>query len=487
MKKGSKSMFFNMVSDSDMERIHEASLSLLEEMGVYSESDLILDVFKKGGVNVDSASRVIRIPRNMVEESLKQAPSKFVLHGRIPEMDVLMEPGKVYFGMGGSPEPFIWDYRKGKKRIPSKKDMEECTRLGESLENVDFIGAICSAGDKPQGVQLFHEYDALLRNTTKPLLYSAPSRYHVRKFIEMAAIASGGEEELRKRPSIGIFTETVSPMKVAKYSDGTIDAAKMCIPVIVALAPMMGATSPATKAGTLVQGNAEALFGVVLAQLVKPGAPVIYGPGTGTFDMSVSEYTYASPEQTAARSVVAQLGKFYNLPTYNLGGAAESKLPDAEAGSQAMMGMLMNALSGITLTKVMGTLAGGMYGSKEMLLICDEIAGMVKQILKGITIDDNTIGLDVIKDVGHGGNFLEHEHTAENFRNEFFFPRLFKRQNISVWEKEGKRNILDLANEKSEDIIRSSKPVELPGNADKELRRALIEAEKYISGNIKGE
>ncbi len=475
-------MFLDMVRSSELERIHESSLVLLEEMGIYSESDLILDVFIKGGANVDTSSRVIRIPRNMVEESLKLAPSSFVLHGRTPEMDLLLEPGRIYFGMGGSPEPFIWDYKEGKKRTPSKKDFEECTMLGEALDNVDFVGAICCAGDKPQGVQLFHEYDALLRNTTKPLLYSAPSRYHVRKFIEMAAIASGGEQELRKRPSIGIFTETVSPMKVAKYSDGTVDAAEMGIPVIVALAPMMGATSPATKAGTLVQGNAEALFGVVLAQIVNPGAPVLYGPGTGTFDMSVSEYTYSSPEQTAARTVVAQLARLYELPSYNLGGAAEAKLPDAEAGSQAMMGMLMNALSGITLTKVMGTLAGGMYGSKEMLLICDEIAGMVKQILKGVQVDENTIALDIIKNVGFKGNFLEQDHTAENFRNEFYFPRLFKRQNISGWENKGKRSILDVANEKVAGIIGAAKPVELPRNAGNGLMKAVEEAEKHISG-----
>ncbi len=483
MKKGAKSRLFNMLSDSELEKIHQGSLLLLEKEGIYSESDLIMDVFKKGGANVDTSARVIKIPRNMVEESIKSAPSSFVLHGRDPGMDILLEPERIYFGMGGSPEPFIWDYNEGQKRTPTKKDMEECTKLGEALSNIDFVGAICSAGDKPEGKQLFHEYDALLRNTSKPLLYSAPSRYHVQKFMEMAAIASGGEEELRKRPSIGIFTETVSPMKVAKYSDGTIDAAQAGIPVIVALAPMMGATSPATKAGTLVQGNAEALFGVVLAQLVKSGAPVIYGPGTGTFDMSISEYTYASPEQTAARTVVAQLGKFYKLPTYNLGGAAESKMPDAEAGAQAMMGMLMNALSGITLTKVMGTLASGMYGSKEMLVICDEIAHMVKEVLKGVTVNNETLALDVIRKVGFQGNYLEEDHTAENFRKEFFIPENFKRQSISAWEKEGKKSILDVANEKVSEILASSEPVRLPQNADKELEKSLAEAEKFIGKN----
>ncbi len=481
MKKGIKGVSLKMVSDSAVEKIHNASVELLEYPGIYSESDLILEVFKKGGAQVDLDLRVIKIPKEMVEESLKLAPESFVLYGRDPAFDMLLEPGMVYFGLGGSPEPYIWDYNENKKRRPSKKDMVECTRLGEALKNIDFIGSICCAGDKPEDLQLFHEYDALLRNTNKPLLYSAPSRFHTQKFIEMAAIASGGEDKLRERPSIGIFTETVSPMKVGKYSDGTIDAAEMGIPVIVALAPMMGATSPATKAGTLAQGNAEALFGVVLAQLVKPGAPVLYGPGTGTFDMAVSQYSYASPEQAAARAVVAQLGEYYKLPTYNLGGATEAKMPDAEAGAQAMMGMLLNALSGITLTKVLGTLASGMYGAKEMLLICDEIAHMVKEVLKGIKINEETLALNIIKDVGFKGSFLSHDHTFETFRNEFFFPNLFKRQSIDAWEKTDKKNILDVAHQKVNDMLDTLKPVELPGSADEELKKVLADIEKSYS------
>ncbi len=478
MKKGLKGVSLKMVYDSAVEKIHNASISLLEDFGIYCGSDLILDVFKRNGANVNSDSRIIKIPSDMTEEAIKLAPESFVLYGRDSAMDILLEPGMIYFGSGGSPEPYIYDYGSNQRRKSSKTDMEESTRLGEVLKNIDFIGSICCAGDKYEDIQLFHEYDALLRNTNKPLLYSAPSRYHMQKFIEMASIASGGENQLRKKPSIGIFTETVSPMKVGSYSDGTIDAAENGIPVIVALAPMMGATSPATKAGTLVQGNAEALFGVVLTQMVKQGAPVIYGPGTGTFDMSISEYSYASPEQAAARSIVAQLGEYYKLPTYNLGGATEAKMPDAEAGSQAMMGMLLNALSGITLTKVLGTLASGMYGSKEMLVICDEIAYMVKEVIKGVDVDDDKLAINVIKDVGFTGNFLSHEHTAETFRDEFFFPNLFKRQSIDEWENKSKKSILDVAHQKVEEILSKSKPVKLPDGADKELKKVLEDVEQ---------
>jgi len=473
MKKGFMGGMLDVVPEEDVEKIHQASISILEDIGICSESDIILDVFKKAGANVNTNTRVIRLNREMIETAIKLAPSSFVFHGRDSQYDILLEPGRIYFGMGGSPEPYIWDYKLRKKRNPTKDDVINIAQLGHNLKNVDFLGTFCSAGDMPKDSQIYHEYDAFLRNSTKPFPYSAPGRESTIKFIEMASIASGGESELRRRPSIAIFTETVSPLKVGKYSDGTVEAVEFGIPVIVALAPMMGATSPTTLAGTLAQSNAEALFGVVFTQLLKPGAPVIYGPGTGTFDMGILQYTYSSPEQTLARAVVAQLSRYYQIPSYNLGGAAESKLPDAEAASQATMGMLLNALSGISMTKVMGTLASGLYGAPEMLIICDEIAHMVKRILKGFSINEETLALDVVKEVGFYKDFISHAHTGKHFKEEFFFPHLFKRQSIDEWERAGNKTITDVAHEKYQEILGIAELVKLPDGADEELKRAV--------------
>ncbi len=212
------------------------------------------------------------------------------------------------------------------EKKPTKEYVVNTARLGHSLPEIDFVGSFCCAGDKPEDIQIFHEYKAILLNTTKPFLYSAPGRFHTQKFMEMAAIVSGGEQELRRRPSIGIFTETVSPMKVGKYSEETIEAAEMGVSVIVALAPMMGATSPSTKAGTLAQSNAEALFGVYLTQIIKPGSEVLFGPGTGSSDM--------------------------------------------------------------------------------------KIARMVRCILEGVDVNQETLTVDVIQEAGCHGNYLTHPHTA---------------------------------------------------------------------------
>jgi trimethylamine--corrinoid protein Co-methyltransferase len=239
---------------------------------------------------------------------------------------------------------------------------------------------------------------------------------------------------------------------------------------------MMGATSPATLAGTLAQVNAEALLGVVLAQIIRPGTPVIYAPHTGVMDMKTAQCTYGSPEQALARSAVAQIALHYGLPSFGLGGGVEAKLPDAEAAAQAMMGILLNALSGLTLTQTLGTLASGLYGSPEMLLICDEIVLMVKRILAGVSVNDETLAAGVIEEVGYGGNFLEHEHTLRNFRKELFFPVLFRRQSIDDWLAEGGRSIVEVAHDRVRQILSGAAPVELPEGADEALTDTLERA-----------
>ena len=444
--------------------------------------DFILDLFRKEGANVDLGSRVIRLPADMIEAALKAAPSSFVFYGRDPEMDLLVEPGRVHFGMGGTSEPFLWDYENKVPREPSKTDMVNNTRVGQAAENIDFVMALCSAGDAPKDQVFLHEYDAIFRNTTKPVLYTAPGAFYSQKFLEMAIAASGGEEAFRERPWLMLYTQPDSPMQINHYNENMIEAAKWGVPILVSPGAMMGGTSPAAVAGALVQINAETLLGITLAQLIRSGTPVVYGPHTAVMDMVTGQCTYGSAEQTLGRIAVAQLGRFYNLPTLGLGGGVEAKSPDGEAAAQAMMGMLINALSGITLTQTLGTLASGLYGSPEMALICDEMVHMIKRITAGIRVDDETLSVQTIQDVGYGGEYISHDDTAKLFRRELFLPVLFRRQSIDQWLEDGAKTILDVAHERVQQILAQSGPVPLPEGADKALdgalHRAIEELEK---------
>jgi trimethylamine--corrinoid protein Co-methyltransferase len=383
--------------------------------------------------------------------------------------------------MGGTSEPFVYDYAQVGPRQPTKADMVNNTRIAQAAPNIDFVMSICSAGDVPKQEIYLHEYDAIFRNTTKPVIYTAPSREFAAGFLQMAIAASGGESAFRARPWVALYTQPVCPMVISKYSEGMVEAAEFGVPLMAAPGPNIGATSPATLAGTLAQINAEALFNVVLAQLIKPGIPVIYGPQTGVLDMAAYQSTYGSAEQALARAAVAQLGRYYGLPSFGLGGGVEAKLPDAEAAAQATMGILLNALAGLTLTQTLGTMGSGLYGSPEMVLICDEIVHMTKRILQGICVEPARLAVDVIKEVGHGGNYLTHEHTLKYFRGELFFPKLFKRQSIADWEQRGRKSMLDVAHERVLAILEKAEPLPLPPGADEMLQATLAQAVKTLN------
>ena len=219
-----------------------------------------------------ATTRAIRVSPEMVDAALKTVPASFVLHGRRdPGMDLLIERDRVYYGMGGTSEPMFWDYDLWRPRQPTKADMVASTRIGHALPNIDFVQTLCMSGDMPTDQIFFHDFDAIFRNTTKPTVLNILERPFTQLLLGMAAAASGGEEALREQPSmLGIVTP-VSPLKIAVMNEGIIDAVEAGIPILYSPGPMMGATGPATVAGTLALTTAEVLFGVVLTQLIKPG------------------------------------------------------------------------------------------------------------------------------------------------------------------------------------------------------------------------
>lgn len=477
MKTGAKGGTLQVISDDDVQRLHKSALSILEDIGIFSESDLFLDIFQKGGAKVDRDSRIIYMPPDMVEAAIKIAPRSFVLYGRNdPDMDMLLEPGRVYYGMGGTSEPQFWDYDLWRPRQPTKEDMILNTRLGQALPNIDFVQTLCMSADKPMDYVFFHDFDAIFRNTTKPTVINILERPFTSHLLEMAAAASGGEETLRRKPSVMGIVTPVTPLKIAVMNEGIIDAIEAGVPILYSPGPLMGATGPVTVAGTLALTTAEVLFGVVLTQLIKPGAPVILKPDTDVFDMRTMLCTYGSPEQNLGKVAMTQLAHFYEIPIYSLGGGVEAKVPDGEAASEAMMSMLLNGLAGTTLSQSLGTLSWGMYGSREMVVICDELVNMIKRVLDGITISDETLALDVIREVGHGGNYLMHEHTARLFRQELYFPSLFPRQTVDQWEESGGKMSHEVAHERVLEILSEAGPVALPPGADEALEQALNRA-----------
>ncbi len=477
MKNGAPGGSLTVISDENVERIYRASLDLLMDPGIFSESDLFLDLFEKGGARVNRAERTIQVPQELVEWAIQSAPKSFTLYGRNDSaMDLKIELGHVFYGMGGTSEPSFWDYDQGKPRQPTKQDMINNTRLGHALPDIDFVQTLCMSGDQQTDVIFFHDFDAIFRNTTKPTVLNILERPFTRRLLEMAAAASGGENALRQKPSMLGIATPVSPLKIPIMNEGIIDAVNAGVPILYSPGPLMGATGPATVAGLVALTNAEVLFGVTLVQLIKQGAPVVLKPDTDVFDMKTTQVTYGSPEQNLGKIAMVQLAKRYRLPIYGLGGGVEGKLPDAEAAAEAMQTLLLDGLAGMTLCQALGSMAFGMYGSQEMVVICDELVRIVKRILNGFEVNDETLALDVIRKCGFNGSYLAQEHTRRNYRKEMYFPSLFQRQTIDDWLRAGSKNIYEVAHARAISLLEKAGPIELPAGVDAELERALHHA-----------
>jgi len=480
VQRGPKSGHLRFLTNDQAREIHVASLEVLESVGMDCPSTKIMEIFDRAGAWVDSKAKRIRIPQSLVEESLKKVPKEIVFCGRNPQNDILLEDSRVYFGMGGTPVPYIRDIETGEMRRPTKEDMNQATRLGDALPNIKFLMTIAGAYDVPYEVEYLHEFEALFNNTEKPILYSCPGGYAAQKVLEMAAAIVGGREELRKRPILALYTETVSPLSFSDVNENMIEFAKAGIPVANGPMPMCGASGPMTLAGTAVQSNAESLAAITLCQLVNPHTPNIYTGWVCAIDPRTSRCAYGAPEFAMGTSIFnTTMGRYYDMPTYGFGGCSDSKLPDAQAGAEVMMNGMLAALGGTNLIHDCGYLAGGSIGSMEMAVVCNEIIGMISRIVRGVKVDEETLAVDVIKNVGPGGHYMSQKHTLDHVR-ELYTPSLFDRESEVAWVKAGKKDVRDMARMKAKQILREHSATPLPKDVQLRLTEIVKEAEKQL-------
>ena len=481
VQRGLKGGQLRLLTRKEARDIHLASLEVLEDVGMRSPSEKILSVFEEAGAEIDRKDRRVRIPQHLVEESLRKVPKEIVLCGRNSKHDILLEDGRIYFGLGGTPTPYIRDVETGEIRRPTKKDMADATRVGDALPNLKFIMSIAGAFDVSYQAEYLHEFEALFNNTEKPILYSCPGTYAAQKVLEMASTIVGGRDALRKRPILTLYAETVSPLAFSPTNENIIEFAKAGVPFTIGPIPMLGATAPMTLSGAAVVSNSESLAALTLSQLVNPHAPVIYSCWATPMDPVTTRCSYGAPEFALGTSVLdAAMAHYYGLPSFGFGGCSDSKLPDAQAGAEAMMTSLMAGLCGVNLIHDHGYLAGGSIGSIEMAVICNEIIGMVSRIVKGIEVNDETLAVDVIRAVGPEGHFMSQKHTLKHLELELFFPKLFDKTSEVTWAKAGKRDIRDVAKEKAKKILKEHFAEPLPKDVERQLAQTVKEAEEEL-------
>jgi len=483
----SPKVVFEVLSGDDLYRIHTATLEVLERVGVRVENKDALKLLDEVGADVNYGEMIAKIPQHMVDEAVRWSPRTVLFAGRDKKFDLRLEGKRVHFGTGEGAVSVL-DLDTGSIRPSTKMDIANLARLADALPNIDFVMPVFTARDVPQQVLPLHDLHAVLKNTEKPVMvvdFGLDAIY----LVKMASVIVGGEDKLKERPILGLYCEPISPLTHGRdQTRNLMTFARWKLPIAYIAAPASGSTAPATIAGAIVQSNAETLSGNVIAQFTSRGAKYIHGSCTSVFDGRTGVFPYGAPEWMFINVAMAQLGRYYGFPTWSTGGCSDSKLLDGQATLEAALTLLVAAQSGANLIHDAGSFVNlGLTGSLELLTISDEILSMIKYVLDGIEVSDETLAVDVIGRVGPRGHYLSQSHTLKFFKKEHWFPSILDRDTRDAWIKKGAKDLVQRAREKTKEILDSHRPAPLPVAIEKELDSVLVEAEKRILGGSAAE
>lgn len=467
---------FRILSDAQIYEIYLAALEVLERTGVDVFDEESVDLLVSAGSRVEGKRRV-HIPAYLVEDALKSAPKRITLASRDGQRKVLLEGTKVYFGTG-SDCPYILDPFTGERRMFTKEDVGKAALLCDYLSNIDFFMSLGLVSDVPAPVSDRHQFQAMLLNTIKPVIFTAHDEAGMADIIDMATIAMGGREKLRSNPCIALYAEPSSPLQHSKTAvRKLLMAAQESIPVVYTPGHTAGGTGPVTLAGVLVVNNAEVLSGLVISQLRQKGAPFIVGGLPTLLDMRTAIFCYGAPEMHMASAALAEIAHYYRLPMFGTAGCSDAKVMDQQAAIESSFSCLMAALSGANLVHDVGYLEYGLTGSYEMMVMTNEIIAMVKRIMRGIDVNEESLALDVIDKVGPGGNFLQEKHTLHHFRMEHWPPDLIDRSSYGKWKQDRGKTLGQRVSEKVKRILAEYHPKPLSPEQLSQIEAVIARAE----------
>ncbi|MFC1879615.1 trimethylamine methyltransferase family protein, partial [Chloroflexota bacterium] len=367
------SPILHMLSDEQVRDIHYATLEILGQIGVDMKDPRGRELLLDAGA-WESNGR-IKIPENLLTDAIDKAPSRIPMYNRLGELTMPLELGKVFFGTG-SDTIFTLDLESGQRRQARAQDVENLARLGDALENIDFIMTMGVPSDMPVGDIYLHGFTRMIRGSVKPNVYTAKDNRDMQDIYRIAVAVAGGEQALREKPFLLHYAEPISPLLILGESlQKIIFCAEKGIPSAYIPSPNPGGGGPITLAGAIAVGNAECLVGLIVSQLIRPGTPYLYGMNTAALDMKTAIVSYGSPEWSLGMAAWTDLARYYNLPVWGYGGATDSKVVDAQAGIEATFSIMSAFLSRCTLNHDVAYIEYGSTSSMEMLVIADEIIG----------------------------------------------------------------------------------------------------------------
>ncbi len=461
---------YDLLSGEETEAIHEQAMTILEEIGIDFLHDEARELLRKAGMPVEENR--VRLDRHFVLEQVAKTPATFEFQARNPARSVVLGGDNVVTAPVYGP-PFVTDLERGRRGAT----IEDFTNFDKMAQAVDQIhcagGTTVEPEDLPLGTRHLDMVYSHLRWTDKPFMGSVISTENARDTIEMASIVFGGRDKIEKTPAILSLINVNSPLR---YDDRMLGAlveySKAGQPVIVTPFLMAGAMSPMGLAGTVAQQTAEALAGIALVQLIRPGTPSVYGSFLTNTDMQSGSPAFGTPESAMGTLASAQMARRYNLPFRGGGALTSSKAPDAQAAYESMMCMWPTILGRVNFVlHAAGWLESALLASYEKFALDVEALRMFEWILHhGMPVDDEGMAMDALREVGPGGHFLGAEHTMRHYRTGFYRPWISSTENYDRWQRFGSRTADVVAAERWKQLLADYADPGIDPGVDEALR-----------------
>lgn len=467
---------------NSIDAVHWASMHVLERVGVRVYSAACRKILTESGCEVEERSGIARIPSHLVTEALSKTSKTITLAARNRKYDARLDMDHSYMCPSGN-GAIAFDFETGERRPSTKEDVRRSSKVCDAMGNIHVHWPMVTSTDKPPSSCHLHDLEASLNNTEKHIMYETGVTVpDARNLIAMGYAASGGEKEYRARPITSALQCTFAPLQHdAGVMDAGLEFAKAGVPLVYFCMPQLGATGPATLAGSLVVGNAEVLSALVMTQLAVPGAAVIYGLGIAPLDMRTTIRAGGSPEHALCSAMATELAHSYGLPSC-VGVSSTANAPGDQACVETFTGVSVPLMAGADLLCGIGQLEDGSCLLLEEIPIEDEIVGVVARLCRGEVVNEETLALDVIEKVGVGKDYLAQRHTLQHIRTEHFTPTLMERQSYDAWIGGGRKSMLDKARQKVRQILTSYEVPPLEPDTQKHVTHIIEECERSASG-----
>lgn len=479
--KAYSSTMMNVFSEGQCRELVLAAEEAMWRTGTDFYDKEALEILRKAGCWVDG--KRVRIPANITEACLRTCQKHVVLcNSRTGARELFIEGNNAYFGSGPC-TPFTRNPFTGERHRATRQSVGWATKVLDALPNIDYAMSLGIVQDVPLLLSDRHEFEQQILNTEKPIITVCVDEFGQADVITMAEIIAGGEEELRRNPFICLYAEPISPgIHCREAVQKLIIGAKKGLPTIYTPCIMAGGTAPATMAGVMVQGLMESLSGMVLSQCTREGAPYIMGGVYTILDMGSTIFSYGAPELSLLLSGLADVAHFLNIPMFGTAGCTDAIYIDEQAGIEAAVSIAMTNMSGANLNHDTGYSEYGTTSNLDLVVVADEVLGMARRVTAGIRVDEESMALDVIEQVGPGGSFADEDHTDDHSEDNYI-PRLVNRAARSLWENAGGKTLTQVANEKVRDIINNHEPAPLPKDVVSKVRNIVENAVGHMPGD----